>query len=218
MAETTDKIPKRHGEFYFEPPLAQWKEEALRNRERLVKQTLWGQTAHKVREFLKLPTEQPLVLSGHQPIFFHPGVWAKCLSASILAESISGTACHKITDTALVPEFLHYLPEVEENGKARKKILEFYSTKDMKQQERVTPYTFLPAPDSKALEKIFADAQVYCPEKIKPLIRDFSEKVMKGVGKTPTWNDVHIHTLKMLDEFCGTSRTILIGSQLWVIG
>lgn len=215
MALPADKIPKQHGELYFEPDLSLWKEEALRNRERLVKETFWGQSAYKVRSILKLPTNHPLVLSGHQPVFFHPGLWTKCLAASTLAEALSGTACHKITDTALAPEYLHYLPEVEENGKSRLKQLDFFHTKDMKQQEKTIPFAHLPAPEFQALEHIFTDAQVYSPELVKPRIAAFQEKLAKGLKKNATWNDFHLYTLKMLDEICGTQRLYYQASKIW---
>jgi hypothetical protein len=210
-----DKIPKHHGELYFEPDLPLWKEEALRNRERLVKETFWGQSAYKVRSTLKLPNNHPLVLSGHQPVFFHPGLWAKCLAASTLAESLSGTPCHKITDTSLAPEHLHYLPEVEENGKSRFKQLDFFRTKDMKQQEKTIPYAYLPAPELAALEHIFTDSQVYSPELVKPRIAAFWGKFTKGLKKEATWYDFHLHSLKMLDEICGTRRNYLQASKIW---
>ncbi len=215
MTVPTDKIPKNNGEFYFDPPLSQWKEEALRNRERLVKETFWGQSALKVRAELKLPTHHPLILSGHQPVFFHPGLWAKCLAASTLAEAVQGTACHKLTDTALPPEHLHYMPEVEEDGHGRKKILEFYTNKDLKQQERTTPYCFLPAPDHAALEKILKDAEVYAPAAVKANIKHYEAKLLKELKKEATWNDFHLGMVKILDELCGTRRLYLEAHKLW---
>ncbi len=215
MTAPTDMTPKHHGEFYFDPPLPQWKEEALHNRERLVKETFWGQSALKVRAELKLPTQYPLILSGHQPVFFHPGLWAKCLAASTLAESVQGVACHKVTDTGLVPEHLHYMPEVEENGHARKKILEFYTSKDLKQQERTTPYCFLPAPDHSALEQILKDAEVYAPAMVKTNIKAYADKLLKELKKEATWNDFHLSMVKILDELCGTRRYYLEGHKIW---
>ncbi|HJT25059.1 MAG TPA: hypothetical protein VJ873_10810, partial [bacterium] len=206
---------KNHGDFYFEPPLFQWKEEALRNRERLVKETFWGQSPLKVRAELKLPTHQPLILSGHQPVFFHPGHWAKCLAASTLAEAVQGTACHKVTDTALGPEYLHYMPEVEEDGHGRKKILEFYTNKDLKQQERTTPYCFLPAPDHAALEKILKDAEVYAPAIVKANIKTYQDKLLKEIKKEATWNDFHLSMAKILDDICGTRRLYLEAHKIW---
>ena len=215
MTELTSKIPKRHGDYFFEPPLPQWKEEAFRNRERLIKQMFWGQAPLKVREALKLPTGLPLILSGHQPIFFHPGVWAKCLAASILAEAVSGTACHKITDTAMTSEYFHFVPEVEDNGKARRKQIDFFSSKDMKNQEKTIPYAYLAAPEFNALEKIFSEAQIYSPDVLKPVMADYREKLIKSLKKEASWNDYHLSMLKILDEICGTTRLYLYGSKLW---
>jgi len=215
LNEITDKTPKRHGEVFFQPAFSQWKEEALRNRERLVKQIVWGQSALKVREVFKLPTDQPLVMSGHQPVFFHPGLWAKCLAASTLAESISGTAIHKITDTALAPEHLHYVPEIEDNGKSRRKQIDFFATKDMKNQEKTIPYSNLPAPEFAALEKIFSDAQVYCSPVVRNCIRSWEPKLTKGLKKDATWYDFHLSTLRTLDEVCGTHRLFMQGSKVW---
>lgn len=215
MTAPTDRVPKHHGEFYFEPPLNQWKEETLRNRERLVKETFWGQSALKVRAELKLPAGQPLILSGHQPVFFHPGLWSKCLAASTLAESVQGMACHKLTDTALPPEYLHAMPEIEENGKARRKILEFYTGKDLKQQERTTPYCFLPAPDHSALEKILKDAEVYAPPAVKANIKAYEAKLLKEIKKEATWNDFHLSMMRILDDLSGTRRTYLEASKIW---
>jgi len=215
MADTIEKIPKNHGEFYFNPLFPQWKEDALRNRERVVKEIVWGQSAPKVRAALKLPGNQPLILSGHQPVFFHPGIWAKCLAASLLAEAVQGTACHKVTDTGLGPEFLHRMPEVEENGKSRCKPIEFFHSKDLKDQEKTVPYAFLPAPDFAGFKKIFSDVQVYGPASVKKNAALFEEKFIKGLKENPTWDAFHLFTLKMLDEFSGTSRLYLTASKLW---
>src|SRR5271170_6074647 len=109
-----DKTPKRHGEFYFEPNIAEWPSAVLQNRANFFDIPIWDQTPSKVRAFLKMPTDCPIVLTGHQPVFFYPGIWAKCLAASQLAQAVKGMAFHKITDTALAPEFTQFIPEVNE--------------------------------------------------------------------------------------------------------
>lgn len=215
MTDNVDKVPKHHGEFYFEPSLPQWREEALRNRDRLAQETFWGQSPRSVRAALKMPTDQPLILSGHQPVFFYPGLWTKCLAASALAQAVSGAAYHKLTDTALAPEFLHYLPELEDNGRARRKQLDFFSSKDAKEVEKAIPYAFLPAPEYPALEKIFADAQVFCPPVVKENMSLYGEKMLKGLRENTTWNNYHIFTLKWLDEICGVKRMYMEGSKIW---
>ncbi len=215
MTNDEKKIPSKHGEFYFDPPFSFWKEEALRNRERTVKESPWGQSASKVREALKMPTDQPIVMSGHQPVFFHPGLWAKCLAASSLAEAVQGTVYHKLTDTAVSAEYSHFLPEVEDNGKARRKKLEFFSNHDLQTQEKTTPYAFLPPPDYEAMDKIYADAQVFCPKSIKENMRIFEPQLLNGLKESESWNGYHINYLKMLDGICGTERQFLEGSRIW---
>lgn len=39
-----------------------------------------------------------VIMAGHQPEFFHPGVWAKFIMADRFARSCGGTAVHLITD------------------------------------------------------------------------------------------------------------------------
>ena len=41
----------------------------------------------------------PMVVIGHQPEFIHPGVWAKHVVATRLAEAVGGTAANLIVDT-----------------------------------------------------------------------------------------------------------------------
>ncbi len=45
-----------------------------------------------LRAQLRLPTDRPLILSGHQPTIWHPGILAKHLAATALAESIDAHA------------------------------------------------------------------------------------------------------------------------------
>ena len=215
MDEFKDKIPKRHGGLYFNPPLSDWKEEALRNREKAVKAIVWGQNAVKVRAALKLPGDQPIVMTGHQPVFFHPGLWTKCLAASYLAESIQGTACHQLTDTALPAEYLHYLPEVEDNGKARMRTLQFFKNKEFIDQEKTTPYAMMPAPDHAAVKYIFSEAQTYCPLAVKTAMHGIEERFMGDLLKNATWNEFHLSTLKYLDALSETKRLYLEAHRLW---
>src|SRR6185369_9920915 len=215
MQVQTDKIPKHHGECYFEPSFSRWKEDVLKNREALSKATFWGLTPSKVRAALKLPTDQPIILSGHQPIFVHPGIWAKCLAASALAESVKGVAYHKLTDTALAPEFTHYMPELEADGRAHKREIDFFASADMKKQEKSVPYAFMPAPEKAALEKMFAAAENYAPPSVKKAVKFFSEKLLKGLKVNVTWDLFQTYALGLLDEICGTKRMVVEGSVLW---
>ncbi|HTA76315.1 MAG TPA: hypothetical protein VK791_04095 [bacterium] len=210
-----EKTPKHHGEFYFEPEPAQWRNAVLQNRDKFFNIPLWGQKAAKVREHFKMPTDCPVVLTGHQPIFFYPGIWAKCLAASQLALSVSGVAYHKLTDTALSPEFTHFIPEINEKGKAHRREVDFFISKDAKAKERSTPYAFLPAPDEGALKKILSDLEAFGPASAHKSVKYFEDKLIKGLKVNSSWDQFHSHSLDLLDQIDGNKRTTLVGSQLW---
>jgi len=215
VSDQDGKIPARHQEFYFDPPLSKWKQAAAQNREYLSKQSFWDISSQSARAALKLPLDRPVVLSGHQPVFLHPGLWAKCLAASALAESLHGVAAHKLTDTALLPEYVHYLPEVEEDGHARRKALEFYTSADARKQAKTMPFSYLPPPDYAAFEKIFAGSRLYSPPSVKSAISGYEEKLVKGLKDSETWNDFHVQTLQLLDGMSGTQRLYLTASKIW---
>jgi hypothetical protein len=209
------KTPKHHGEFYFEPHPSQWKTAVLQNRENFLNKTLWGQVPFEVRASLKMPTDRPIVLSGHQPIFFYPGIWAKCLAASELAQSVGGAAYHKITDTALAQEFVHSIPEADGKGKTRRREIDFFSSNEMKNQEKVIPYAFLPPPDPAALGKNLLDFSFFGSASVQNSTKWFGEKLIQGLKNKTSWNQYHIYTLQLLDQICGTQRSIVEGSALW---
>jgi hypothetical protein len=209
------KTPKHNGEFYFEPNPSQWKTTVLQNRENFSNKTLWGQIPSEVRASLKMPTDCPVILSGHQPIFFYPGIWAKCLAASELAQSVAGVAYHKITDTALAPEFVHSIPEADGKGKVRRREVDFFSTNQMKNQEKAIPYTFLPPPAPAALGKILLDFSFFGSASVQSSTKWFGEKLIQGLKNKTSWNQYHTYTLQLLDQISGTQRSIVEGSSLW---
>lgn len=53
----------------------------------------------KTRQALADSNEKPLIVIGHQPGFMHPGVWAKHIVATRLADAIGGRAINLIVDS-----------------------------------------------------------------------------------------------------------------------
>lgn len=51
------------------------------------------------RELLGTDHTEPLIVTGHQPELFHPGVWVKNFAAAGLAKRIGGTALNLIVDS-----------------------------------------------------------------------------------------------------------------------
>ena len=62
-------------------------------------------TAVGTRIALGLPTDRPVVATGHQPALHHGGLVAKDMAASLLAERCGGVAAHLMLDTAQDPVF-----------------------------------------------------------------------------------------------------------------
>lgn len=62
------------------------------------------------------PSDQPVVVTGHQPAFIHPGVWAKHVVAQALARAIGGRAVNLIVDNDAPHETTIAVPSVEKGG------------------------------------------------------------------------------------------------------
>jgi hypothetical protein len=114
LAPTTYKVPERSGEVLIDPPPAHLPAllEAARERD-------WGRAeilGEPLREFrgkvraraLSLAagaapggapsSAPPLVVMGHQPVFFHPGVWMKFFLLTRLHERLGVTGLHLLVD------------------------------------------------------------------------------------------------------------------------
>ncbi len=58
----------------------------------------WVALRGAVRQRLGVPVDAPLIVTGHQPEFMHPGVWAKYVVADRLAVAIGGVALNLVVD------------------------------------------------------------------------------------------------------------------------
>jgi hypothetical protein len=117
------RVPAGHGEELFVPPRDELPELLERNlvapkgRLRGLFDISWAELASQTRsEVLAaalrytrqyadvatgVPATGPLVLTGHQPELFHPGVWFKNFAAGDLAERVGGVALNLIIDNDL---------------------------------------------------------------------------------------------------------------------
>src|SRR5205085_10562805 len=89
------RAPAGDGEVLIEPPLSRWPELIERNRKLAADRTLViaGQNIAEARE-----QPSPLILIGHQPEFFHAGVWAKNVLGAHFAQRIGGEAWFLVVD------------------------------------------------------------------------------------------------------------------------
>jgi hypothetical protein len=57
----------------------------------------------------------PIIMAGHQPVFIHPGVWAKNIVASKLAATMGGQARFLIVDSDAAPRLAMIWPETTDD-------------------------------------------------------------------------------------------------------
>lgn len=68
--------------------------------------------------------DRPIVVTGHQPELFHPGVWAKNFAAARLAGQVGGAALNLDVDND-VPRSAHVRVPVEQAGEIRTVLIEY---------------------------------------------------------------------------------------------
>lgn len=74
----------------FDPPVSRWR--ALTEHRSATPQAI------RFREQLGLPGTAPLIVTGHQPVVFHPGILAKYIAADAFASSIGGSVAWLVAD------------------------------------------------------------------------------------------------------------------------
>ncbi len=70
----------------------------------------------RFREQLGLPTDQPIVTTGHQPTMWHPGILSKYFAADSAARRVSGHVVWLVADQDAVDPFLVRLPVLDASG------------------------------------------------------------------------------------------------------
>ncbi|MCG6156197.1 hypothetical protein [Rubinisphaera margarita] len=142
IQETTDcaqrltasqyRAPRGDLEIFLQPPLAQTVERILANRQQFQQSDLviWGRPLGDWRrlarqEFLQqaaggaLPQgiceHAPLILTGHQPELYHPGVLLKNMLAGFLAEAVDGCAANVTVDSDVVKSRRMTLPTLTDD-------------------------------------------------------------------------------------------------------
>lgn len=65
----------------------------------LLRRAALDETSRSLRVELGLPTHRPIVMTGHQPEFWHPGILAKYIAAQALAQSTGAHAAHIVVDS-----------------------------------------------------------------------------------------------------------------------
>lgn len=137
------RAPTADGAALIEPPLAQVP--ALIERNRKIGAEFEARTGirRKVarfavingsREQARFDLERPIILTGHQPELFHPGVWFKNFLASAIAARVEGHAANLIVDNDEVRSASIRVP-TQDGGEARVVHVPFDDAKEPKPWE-----------------------------------------------------------------------------------
>jgi len=70
----------------------------------------------RFREQLGLPTDQPIIATGHQPTMWHPGILSKYFAADSAARRVGGHVVWLVADQDAVDPFLVRLPVLDASG------------------------------------------------------------------------------------------------------
>lgn len=70
----------------------------------------------ELREELGLPTDRPIIMTGHQAIVWHPGILAKYIAAEVLAERVGAYAAWGVVDHDLDDPWRVRFPTVGADG------------------------------------------------------------------------------------------------------
>ena len=115
------RAPSHDGSILSEPPLSEAQNALARNRQRLDRwdYDVQGRAAFRIREMARAQVfeaarafhlrhgiefdpqpslDQPLVVTGHQPELFHPGVWVKNFAVAQIARKVAGRGLNLIVD------------------------------------------------------------------------------------------------------------------------
>lgn len=123
-------LPVRPGEVLCSPRLAEW-ERCVGTHQgrvpgwnfsilgmpgaelrRLTRWRLWGKSEH-----------DPLIVTGHQPVFYHAGIWIKCFAVRQAVARTPGAAGYYVNvDSDHVAELDMWLPGAGEDGLVRRRI------------------------------------------------------------------------------------------------
>lgn len=82
--------PVGSGPVLLDPPASGWAG--------LIREVAPGPQAARFREQLGLPSTTPLIVTGHQPIVFHPGILAKYVAAEAFAQAVGGSVAWLVAD------------------------------------------------------------------------------------------------------------------------
>ena len=102
--------PVDHGTWLCHPELGKWRDLLLSNTQLVQK---YPDKIKKIRSLFQMEAKfgsDPVIMTGHQPDWFHPGVWAKNFLVHHLGKISGGSAVNCVIDTDVPKSFAWVIP------------------------------------------------------------------------------------------------------------
>jgi len=167
----------------------------------------WAALRRRVRRELGAAPGAPVIMTGHQPEFMHPGVWAKGIVASRLAKALGGTAVNLIVDNDVAKTMSLPVPVRQHGGICLHHVT--FADKGAGQ-----PYEGLPAIEPEAIRRIRC--------KIRELMGDaYAESAMPEYldgferAERHSFVDQTVAGRRTLDRLFGLTVTDVRVSTVW---
>jgi hypothetical protein len=104
--------PARSGECLIVPDFDRFAA-AIQNQQHRLDSECVSDLRHQARRDLGIADTAPIIITGHQPELFHPGVWVKNFAAAGLAHRLGGHAVNLIADTDTIRSAAITLPTLD---------------------------------------------------------------------------------------------------------
>lgn len=140
------RAPARHGDWVCVPDPLNWREIIAGNQR--LSSSLPGDLGD-IRSIFRQEArliDKPVIMTGHQPEWFHPGVWAKNFLADKIARMCKGHSCHCVIDSDVPKSGWWKLPDIKSPGFI--KCIPFMALKNGQ-----VPWEFQPAPSAHDLDQ-----------------------------------------------------------------
>ncbi len=125
--------PPGDGKVLIEPAAADWLRLLERNIQQFYRQniTLAGRPVAQVRREVRAglgatDPSRPILATGHQPEFVHPGVWAKCVVTRHMADRLGGVGIDLVVDNDTPRSNTLDIPTVGADGLIEIRSIGFY--------------------------------------------------------------------------------------------
>ncbi len=130
------RAPQTHGTAVIEPPIGDSGQlletnrdrakhygaffDSLRSRARrqMIDDAICYTSAYRKVDFVSYSDDTPIVMAGHQPAIFHPGVWFKNFALSRIGQDVGGIAINLAVDNDVASGSSIRVPVVDASGNA----------------------------------------------------------------------------------------------------